>query len=93
LPSHTKKSHPVEPKAARRLESPSGLTLAIPAPWIVRGQARAAARLFALVGFALLIFPLLTKGYDFRFVVPPLGPLSVAAALSGWALWSRFRPD
>ncbi|MDX6699309.1 MAG: hypothetical protein QOE65_2706 [Solirubrobacteraceae bacterium] len=67
------------------------LLLAAPAPWLVRGRPRAAARLFALIGFALLLFPMLTKGYDYRFVVPALAPLSAAAALAVSAGWSRLR--
>jgi hypothetical protein len=68
------------------------LLLATAAPWAVRGDARRGAWLFASVAYALLLLPILTKGYDFRFVIPPLGPLAAAAALGGWGLTQRIRP-
>lgn len=86
-------------KAYERITRIEGLLMAVllllgaPAPWVVRGPARPAARLFAIVGFALLIFPMLSKGYDYRFVVPALAPLAAAAALSAAGAWSRLRSD
>jgi hypothetical protein len=68
------------------------LLLAAAAPWAALGRARSAARLFALVAFALLLAPIVAKGYDYRFVIPPLGALSAAAALGGWGLAVRMRP-
>jgi hypothetical protein len=34
----------------------------------------------------LLFFPILTKSYDYRFVIPAFGPLFAVGALSAWGL-------
>jgi hypothetical protein len=47
--------------------------------------------LFALAALALLFFPILTKGYDYRFVIQAFGPLVAASALSLWGLQARVR--
>ena len=57
------------------------LALAAVAPLAVPRRARAGAYLLVLMAFALLWFPIVTKGYDFRFVMPTLGPLFGAAGL------------
>jgi hypothetical protein len=67
------------------------LALAAVAPLAVPRRARAGAYLLVLMAFALLWFPIVTKGYDFRFVIPTLGPLFGAAALGAWGLVLRAR--
>src|SRR5207237_8712815 len=59
------------------------LVLMLASIWIVPGPARSVARLLAAVATALLVGPILTKGYDFRFTVPALGSLSAAAGPGG----------
>jgi hypothetical protein len=53
------------------------------------GRSRAGACLFASTALALLFFPILVKGYDYRFVIPAYGPLVAASALSAWGLFVR----
>jgi 4-amino-4-deoxy-L-arabinose transferase-like glycosyltransferase len=65
------------------------LALALAAPWAAIGDARAGARLLALVTLALLLFPILTTGYDYRYVIPALGPLFATAALGGAGIHAR----
>ena len=69
------------------------LVLMLASIWIVPGPARSVARLLVAVATALLVGPILTKGYDFRFTVPAIGSLSAAAALGGWGVsaWWRRR--
>jgi hypothetical protein len=67
------------------------LLLAAAAPFAVPSSARAGAALLVLVAFALLWFPIVSAGYNFRFVVPALGPLFGAAALGAWGLTGRVR--
>jgi len=66
------------------------LALCLAAPWVVPGRARSGARLLAAITLALLLFPLFTKGYDYRFVIPALAPLFATAALSGWGVYTRL---
>jgi hypothetical protein len=66
------------------------LALCLAAPWVVPGDARSAARLLAAVTVILLLFPLVTKGYDYRFVIPAFGPLFATAALAAWGLETRI---
>jgi hypothetical protein len=66
------------------------LLLALAAPWAARGEARSGARLLTLVALVLLLFPIATTGYDYRYVIPALGPLFGAAALGGWSVTSRL---
>ena len=65
------------------------LALCIGAPWLVQGRARAGARLLAITTLVLLFFPLFTKGYDYRFVIPAFGPLFATAALAAWGIATR----
>jgi hypothetical protein len=65
------------------------LVLAV-AAWVVPQRGRAAARLLVVVALALLVAPILTKGYDFRFTIPAIGPLAAAAALGGFGAASRL---
>jgi hypothetical protein len=57
--------------------------------WTVPRPARSDVRLLVLIASTLLAFPIIVKGYDYRFVIPALGPLTAAAALSAWSLASR----
>jgi len=66
------------------------LLLTLSAPWTAVGDMRAGARLLALVTVVLLMFPILTTGYDYRYVIPALGPLFASAALGGWGIWARL---
>jgi len=66
------------------------LLLCIGAPWLVRGPPRAGARLLAITTLVLLFFPIFTKGYDYRFVIPAFGPLFATAALGAWGIGSRI---
>jgi hypothetical protein len=67
------------------------LAFAAIAPFVVPRRVRAGAILLVLMAFALLWFPIVTKGYDFRFVIPALGPLFGAAVLGAWAVARRVR--
>ncbi|MGA2470794.1 MAG: hypothetical protein ABSG64_08910 [Solirubrobacteraceae bacterium] len=60
------------------------------APWAVRGEARSGARLLVVATLALLFFPILTTGYDYRYVIPALGPLFAVGALAGWGIAGRI---
>lgn len=67
------------------------LALCCAAPWVVVGEARSAARLLSAVTLVLLFFPVITKGYDYRFMIPAFGVLTATAALSAWSLTARVR--
>jgi hypothetical protein len=62
------------------------LALCIVGLWTLRGRARAGMTLFAATALFLLLFPIITKGYDYRFVIPAFAPLTAAAALGAWGL-------
>jgi hypothetical protein len=67
------------------------LSLCLIGPWVLSGRARSAMILFALASLALLFFPILTKGYDYRFVIQAFGPLVAAGALALWGLQGKIR--
>jgi hypothetical protein len=68
------------------------LALSVAGPWLAIGRrARAGTTLFALTALALLLWPILTAGYDYRYVVPAFGPLVAAAALAASGLLVRAR--
>lgn len=67
------------------------LCLVLASPWLAPAGLRAAAVLFGLVGLLLLFAPILTKSYDYRFVMPTLGPMFAVGAISAWGLWLRIR--
>jgi|GEM_PF-1096397 len=67
------------------------LALCLAIPWALSGRARAGAVLFGATALMLIFFPILSKGYDYRFVVPALASLVAAGTLSAWGLAVRFR--
>ncbi len=75
------------------------LGLCLAGPWLLRvrrrpragGDARSGMILFGATALAMLFFPILTKGYDYRFVIPAFAPLTAAAALSAWGFAQRIR--
>ena len=68
------------------------LLLALLAPVLARGPERAATGLFGVTALVLLVGPIAISEYDWRFVIPALGPLTATSAIGGWELWSRLRP-
>jgi hypothetical protein len=54
---------------------------ALAAPFVLRGRERAGALLMLAVGLTLLLIPAATIFYDYRFAIPALGAMSIAAAL------------
>jgi hypothetical protein len=67
------------------------LVLCLAAPWLAPRGSRAGATLFAACALVLLFVPILTKGYDYRFVIPAYAPLLAAGALAAWGLTTRVR--
>ena len=78
-----------------RLQGPwMGLLIALclVGPWLVpRGRARSGFYLFAFTAFAVLLFPIVVKAYDYRFVIPAYAPLVAAGSLSAWGLALKVR--
>jgi hypothetical protein len=68
------------------------LVLCIAGPWLAVRGTRAGTTLFAVTALMLLFFPIVTKGYDYRFVIPAFAPLFAAGALAAWGLVVRIRP-
>jgi hypothetical protein len=68
------------------------LVLCVAGPFVLTGRARAGAILFAATGLVLLFFPIVTKGYDYRFIIPAFAPLVAAATLSAWGVVTAIRP-
>jgi hypothetical protein len=62
------------------------LALCVVGLWTLRGRPRAGMILFATTALVLLLFPIVTKGYDYRFVIPAFAPLAAAPALGAWGL-------
>jgi hypothetical protein len=68
------------------------LLLCLAAPWLAIGrQPRAGATLFTLTAVVLLLWPILTAAYDYRYVIPASGPLGAAGALAAWGLVVRIK--
>ena len=65
---------------------------ALAAPFLLRGRARAGALLLLATGLTLLLVPVATIFYDYRFAIPALGTLAAAAALGARELAVRLRP-
>ena len=68
------------------------LLLAAASPLLAPRGARFAASLMASTALVLLFFPIASKAYDYRFVIPAIGPLVAAAALAAWGLSARLAP-
>jgi hypothetical protein len=68
------------------------LALCLMGPWLLVGRARDGMTLFAATALVLLFFPIFTKGYDYRFVIPAFGPLLAAGALAAWGIAVRLTP-
>ena len=67
------------------------LALCLAGPWMLRGPPRSGMVLFGSTALTLLFFPILVKGYDYRFVIPAFAPLAAAGALAAWGLALRIR--
>ena len=67
------------------------LAPALAAPFLLRGRARWGALLLLGVGLALLLVPVATIFYDYRFAIPALGSLAAAGALGARELVVRVR--
>jgi hypothetical protein len=76
-----------------RLQGPAMLivlVLALAAPLAAPRGRRGPATVLAAAALGLLIAPIAGFHYDWRFVIPALGPLTAAAALSADGLGRRF---
>jgi hypothetical protein len=62
------------------------LALCLAGPWMLSGRARAGMILFGVTALMLLFLPIVSKSYDYRFVVPAFAPLVAAGALAAWGL-------
>jgi hypothetical protein len=62
------------------------LGLCVVGPWVLSGRSRAGMVLFGTTALMLLFLPIVSKGYDYRFVVPAFAPLVAAGALAAWGL-------
>jgi hypothetical protein len=67
------------------------LLLALGGLWAARGALRWAIVLLAGIELYLLVFPVATVLYEWRFGIPGLGSIAAAGALGGWALAQRVR--
>lgn len=59
------------------------LLLAFAAPLVTRGAERRTACLFGVTALILLVGPILTSEYDYRFTIPAFGALAATAAIGG----------
>jgi hypothetical protein len=66
------------------------LALCLLGPFVLSGRARAGMVLFGATALMLLFFPILSKGLDYRFVIPASAPLVAAGALAAWGLVTRI---
>jgi hypothetical protein len=67
------------------------LVLAFIGVWAAAGRVRWALVLLAGLALYLLVFPVATTLYEWRFGIPGLGASAAAAALGGWSLAERVR--
>jgi 4-amino-4-deoxy-L-arabinose transferase-like glycosyltransferase len=67
------------------------LALNLAGPWLAVRGTRAGTTLFAATSLTLLFFPILVKGYDYRYVISAFAPLAAAGALAGYGLVARIR--
>ena len=68
------------------------LLLALLAPILTKAEERRAALFFLSASVLLLVAPILTSEYDYRFTIPAFGPLAATAAIGAWAAAVRVRP-
>jgi hypothetical protein len=76
-----------------RLEGPAMvlvLLLALLAPILARGLPRRLALLCAIYAAVLIVGPILTLEYDWRFMIPAFGPLTAGAAIGGFEVVTRL---
>jgi hypothetical protein len=67
------------------------IVLAAVAPLVApRHGPRRRALLVTMFAFAVLLAPLATVDYDYRYVIPATGPLAAAAAVGAAGLWRRW---
>jgi hypothetical protein len=67
------------------------IVLAVMAPFVAsRHGPRRRAVLVSVFAFALLLTPLATVDYDYRYVIPAIGPLAAAAAVGAGGVWCRW---
>jgi hypothetical protein len=67
------------------------IVLAVMAPFVAsRHGRRRRAVLVSAFAFALLLTPLATVDYDYRYVIPAIGPLAAAAAVGAGGVWCRW---
>lgn len=62
------------------------LALCLVGPFFLSGRARAGMILFGATALMLLFFPIVSKGYDYRFTIPAFAPLAAAGALAAWGI-------
>jgi hypothetical protein len=77
-----------------RIEGPAMaifLVLALLAPLLAAGGTRRLAILCTTVALVLTVAPILVVDYDWRFMIPVFGPLSVSTAIGGYEVWRRAR--
>ena len=67
------------------------MLLLLASPWLAPPGLRSVAILFGLVSLVLLFGPIVTKAYDYRFVMPTLGPMFAVGTISAHGLWLRLR--
>ncbi|CAA9474504.1 MAG: hypothetical protein AVDCRST_MAG30-357 [uncultured Solirubrobacteraceae bacterium] len=67
------------------------IALAAVAPFSVPRAVRRGSVLLSLTALVMLTTPVVTNVYDWRYVIPALGPLAAAAALGGWAVGAAAR--
>jgi hypothetical protein len=60
------------------------MALSLFAPFAPRGQARRVGTFLFIVAWVSLVVPPATAWWDARYAIPPLGPLSAAAAIGAW---------
>jgi hypothetical protein len=65
--------------------------LALAGLWAARGRVRWALLLLVGLDLYLLVFPVATVLYEWRFGIPGLGAIAAAGTLGGWSLAQRLR--
>jgi hypothetical protein len=60
------------------------MVLSLFAPFAPRGHARRVGTFLFIIAWVSLVTPAATHWWDARYAIPPLGPLSAAAAIGAW---------